>query len=45
MASTAAPGVLQATMTGFFRISEGMTEWRCGEHVGYGLAEYLDQIA
>jgi hypothetical protein len=27
------------------RISEGMTEWRCGEHVGYGLAEYLDQIA
>ncbi len=26
------------------RISEGMTEWRCGEHVGYGLSEYLDQI-
>jgi hypothetical protein len=27
------------------RISEGLTEWRCGEHVGYGLSEYLDQIA
>jgi hypothetical protein len=27
------------------RISEGMTEWRSGDHVGYGLAEYLDQIA
>jgi hypothetical protein len=27
------------------RVSEGMTEWRCGDHVGYGLAEYLDQIA
>ena len=27
------------------RISEGMTEWRTGEHVGYGLSEYLDQIA
>ena len=27
------------------RIAEGMTEWRCGEHVGYGLSEYLDQIA
>jgi hypothetical protein len=27
------------------RISEGMTEWRCGAHVGYGLSEYLDQIA
>jgi len=26
------------------RISEGMTEWRCGPHVGYGLSEYLDQI-
>lgn len=26
------------------RISEGMTEWRCGAHVGYGLSEYLDQI-
>jgi hypothetical protein len=27
------------------RISEGMTEWRCGDHVGYGLSEYLDQVA
>ena len=27
------------------RISEGMTEWRTGDHVGYGLSEYLDQIA
>ncbi|MBI3389312.1 MAG: hypothetical protein HY027_16390 [Deltaproteobacteria bacterium] len=27
------------------RISEGMTEWRCGNHVGYGLSEYLDQVA
>jgi hypothetical protein len=27
------------------RIAEGMTEWRCGEHVGYGLSEYLDQVA
>ncbi len=26
------------------RIAEGMTEWRCGDHVGYGLSEYLDQI-
>ncbi len=26
------------------RISEGMTEWRCGDHVGYGLSEYLDQM-
>jgi hypothetical protein len=26
------------------RIAEGMTEWRCGEHVGYGLSEYLDQM-
>jgi hypothetical protein len=26
------------------RISEGMTEWHCGTHVGYGLSEYLDQI-
>jgi len=26
------------------RISEGMTEWRCGTHVGYGLSEYLDQV-
>ena len=22
-----------------------MTEWRCGDHVGYGLSEYLDQVA
>jgi hypothetical protein len=27
------------------RISEGLTEWRSGEHVGYGWSEYLDQIA
>jgi hypothetical protein len=27
------------------RISEGLTEWRCGEHVGYGLSEYLDQLS
>lgn len=26
------------------RISEGLTEWRCGDHVGYGWSEYLDQI-
>ena len=26
------------------RISEGMTEWRCGAPVGYGLSEYLDQV-
>jgi hypothetical protein len=26
------------------RISEGMTEWRCDDRVGYGLSEYLDQI-
>ncbi len=26
------------------RITEGMTEYRCGDHVGYGLSEYLDQI-
>ncbi|MEX2245415.1 MAG: hypothetical protein WEC75_01895 [Dehalococcoidia bacterium] len=25
-------------------VGEGMTEFRCGEHVGYGLAEYLDQV-
>jgi hypothetical protein len=25
------------------RIAEGLTEWRCGDHVGYGLSEYLDQ--
>ena len=27
------------------RISEGLTEWRCGDHVGYGWSEYLDQVA
>jgi hypothetical protein len=27
------------------RISEGMTEWRCQGRTGYGLSEYLDQIA
>jgi hypothetical protein len=26
------------------RISEGMTEWRSGNRVGFGLSEYLDQI-
>jgi hypothetical protein len=26
------------------RISEGMTEWRCGEHVGHGMSEYLDHL-
>ena len=26
------------------RISEGLTEWRSGEHVGYGWSEYLDQV-
>ena len=26
------------------RISEGMTEWRCGEHRGYGMSEYLDHL-
>lgn len=26
------------------RITEGMTEYRCGDRVGYGLSEYLDQI-
>jgi hypothetical protein len=26
------------------RIAEGMTEWRWGDKVGYGLAEYLDQL-
>ena len=25
-------------------VGEGMTEFRCGEHVGYGLSEYLDQV-
>jgi len=27
------------------RISEGLTEWRCGNQVGYGWSEYLDQLA
>jgi hypothetical protein len=26
------------------RIAEGMTEWRWGEKVGYGLSEYLDHL-
>jgi hypothetical protein len=26
------------------RITEGMTEFRCDGHVGYGLSEFLDQI-
>jgi len=26
------------------RISEGLTEWRCGDHIGYGWSEYLDQM-
>ena len=25
-------------------IGEGMTEWRCGDRVGYGLSEYLRQV-
>ena len=25
-------------------VGEGMTEYRFGEHVGYGLSEYLDQV-
>ncbi len=25
-------------------VGEGMTEFRCGEAVGYGLSEYLDQV-
>jgi len=25
-------------------VGEGMTEFRCGEFVGYGLSEYLDQV-
>jgi hypothetical protein len=25
-------------------IGEGMTEWRCGERVGYGLSEFLKQV-
>jgi hypothetical protein len=26
------------------RISEGMTEWRTGDRVGYGMSEYLDHL-
>lgn len=26
------------------RITEGFTEYRCGDRVGYGLSEYLDQL-
>lgn len=26
------------------RITEGMTEYRCGDRVGYGLSEFLDQV-
>jgi hypothetical protein len=26
------------------RITEGFTEYRCGDLVGYGLSEYLDQV-
>ena len=26
------------------RISEGMTEWRMGDRVGYGMSEYLDHL-
>ncbi len=29
---------------GVTRIAEGMTEWRWGERIGYGLSEYLDHI-
>ena len=25
-------------------IGEGMTAWRCGDRVGYGLSEFLNQI-
>ena len=25
-------------------IGEGMTRWRCGDRVGYGLSEYLRQV-
>jgi len=25
-------------------IGEGMTEWRCGDRVGYGLSEFLRQL-
>jgi hypothetical protein len=36
---TAPDGVALTT-----RITEGMTEYRCGDLVGYGMSEYLDQI-
>ena len=26
------------------RIGEGMTKWRCGDRVGYGLSEFLSQV-
>ena len=26
------------------RIAEGLTEWRWGDRVGYGLSEYLDHL-
>jgi len=26
------------------RVSEGMTEWRLGDRVGYGMSEYLDHL-
>jgi hypothetical protein len=26
------------------RIAEGLTEWTCAGHTGYGLSEYLDQL-
>ena len=26
------------------RITEGMTEYRCDDQIGYGLSEYLDQV-
>ena len=26
------------------RVSEGMTEWRWGDRVGYGMSEYLDHL-
>lgn len=26
------------------RITEGMTEYRCGDRIGFGMSEYLDQI-
>jgi hypothetical protein len=26
------------------RVAEGMTEWRLGDRVGYGMSEYLDHL-